>query len=207
MFISDETFYSEYVKLCNSVYDHMFNYNQGKLDEFQSLGWKKIGEDMYLKPLTEEELGIADESDRARARISGLKYSYLYRGNEKVTDLIYREGGLSSEFKGDYCRIILYDDPQKSFNDCIGTHVIINKSGDVVLRSESALSYPYIVGGCIASYEDTIYNLKTKSVIVKGRNSRLKCESFIFVENSYNDDFKKGVYKINLETGDFEVFN
>ena len=132
-----------------------------------------------------------------------LGYSYLYKDGVKINDNIFRFGGMSNGFnKGNYCNLIQYD----SIKETIGNSCIIDNTGKIVLKSKNILSYPYFLKGCIAIMDKEYYNLLTQTLIVKGSHS-INSEKYLFVENHYNKDYKFGVYKIDYETGEFEIFD
>ncbi len=129
-------------------------------------------------------------------------YSHLYKNGVKISDTLFRRGGMSKGFdETEYCMLIAYHNLQKS---TIGNHCIIDLNGDIVLEA-SELKYPYHLKGVIAVLDEKYYNLKTKEIITKGYNT-IKSESYIFVENQYNSEYEKGVYKIEYSTGNFEIF-
>jgi hypothetical protein len=129
------------------------------------------------------------------------KFGNLYRNNIKLNDTIFRIGGLCSGFNDkSYCSLIQYDDIKSS-----GIHCIINANGDIVLKAETPYLYPYCLNGCIASIDRTYYNLLTGAPIVKG-NTNIRSSQYLFVENAYDNDYKKGVWKIDWNTGEYEIF-
>lgn len=103
--------------------------------------------------------------------------------------------------KRNYCNLIQYD-TIKSF----GNHCIIDTNGKIVLiSSKNSLDYPYYLKGCIAIMKETYYNLLTQQIITKGSHT-INSDKYLFVENHYFNDYKKGVYKIEYETGNYEIF-
>jgi len=173
-------------------------------DEFQKRGWNKLGCGYYLVPIEEEN--------------NRDKYSHLYKGEEKLSDLIFRQGGLGANWKGDYIDLILYTkkprprtgkppkpDESKTVYDS-GVHCIVDKTGKVVYKA-AGLQYPCLYGGCLMSINNTIRNLKTDSEVVKYDGTSMKSDKYLFVQNNYNKEYPLGVYKIEYETGEVEVFN
>lgn len=147
-----------------------------------------LGQGLYLVPL--------------KIKDNKLDYSYLYKDGKKISKYIFRIGGMCNGFKkGNYCNLIQYDNIKTSF----GNHCIIDTNGKIMLMCENILDYPYYLRGVIASTKDVYYNLLTQQPIVKGSHS-INSEKYLFVENNYNKEYKKGVYKIDYETGNFEIF-
>jgi hypothetical protein len=176
-------------------------------DEFQQRGWEKLGEGYYLAPLP------GTEEDREG-------YSNLYKGEEKLSDAILRKGGMGGTWKGDYINLITYKkkkcvrtgkppkptDPKPKDQYESGVHTIFDRQGNIVYSATGVLSYPYLQGGCILSENSVLINLKTGEPIVKYDGSIMDSDKFLFVSNKYNKDYPKGVYKIEFETGNFEIF-
>jgi len=132
-------------------------------------------------------------------------YGFLYKGAERISDELFRLGGLSDGFEGVYCMLIRYKVEPDGID--FGTHVIVDIDGDIVLKEDaSTLSNLYLLQGCIAVMNSNYYSLITGKIIVKG-HSTIKCSSYLFVENTYDKQYELGVYKIHWETGVFEVFN
>jgi hypothetical protein len=73
------------------------------------------------------------------------------------------------------------------------------------MESENSFDSLYYIRGEIATMKGIYYNLKTGQPIVKG-DSTVKSKYYLFVENTYNKDYELGVYKIDYETGEFEIF-
>jgi hypothetical protein len=69
----------------------------------------------------------------------------------KISDEIFRRGGLCSGFKDNYCQLIKYNKhkgrPKKTkrLDDIfsMGDSVIVDMNGKIVLESDSCLEYPY----------------------------------------------------------------
>lgn len=135
------------------------------------------------------------------------RYSHLVReDNTRISETYFRLGGLSYGFKGKpYCQLIVYPEYPKG---TWGLHCIIDKNGKIVLQSDSDFdSSLYYHDGVIASKKDKIYNLLTGEVIVTG-DIKIKSTEFYFVEHNYDyeNKYQLGVYKINKNTGEYEIF-
>jgi hypothetical protein len=132
-----------------------------------------------------------------------LRYCRLVKDGVQISDNYYRLGGLDSGFNSKpYASIILY---KKVNAEAVGIHVIIDANGKVVLEGKG-LNYPYYFAGVIGQMDRVYYNLLTGKPIVKG-STAVESESYYFVENKYNDEYPKGVYKITKATGEYEIFN
>ena len=164
------------------------------MNEYNVKG-QSIGQGLYLKYVDVSELGGNNK----------LLYRILVDKEGKlINKKLYREGGMFTPF-GDkkFCGLIEYD----IINDKIdfGIHVIINTKGEVVLKSKN-LEYPNYIKGVIGTLNKIIYNLETGEEIT-AYNESLLSKDFLFAKNNYNKDYVKGVYKINFETGEYEIFN
>jgi hypothetical protein len=185
---------------------------------------------MFKMPVNPIELGILSEEiylididvPENKERFK-LKYGNLYEKDEagevylinnvevrlkKINDNIFRVGGMSIGFKKNpYCELIHYEFVSNKEHSCLGNHCLIDRVGKIVFEADSPIKYPYYHKGCIVKYEQLYINLKTGLPIVSGYNS-VASENYLFVECScYNNEFPKGVYKIEYSTGNFEVIN
>lgn len=131
------------------------------------------------------------------------RYSHLYKDGKRISDTIFRLGGMSYGFQGKpFTQLIVYlDYPKNTW----GNHCIINKNGEITLMQTKSLDHLYYKRGVIASMGGIYYNVETGVAIVKGGSS-IESEHFLFVENSYYSEYEKGVWKIEYETGKYEIF-
>ena len=137
--------------------------------------------------------------------INGIELQF-----KKVSNDIFRVGGMCSGFKNnDYCALIYYNHISTKNNSCLGNHCVIDTKGKIAFKADSAIEYPYYKKGCIIKYRDYYINLKTGLPNVNSSyHQSIESENYLFVESSgYNNEFPKGVYKIEYNTGNFEVFN
>lgn len=85
-----------------------------------------------------------------------------------------------------------------------GTHVIINRLGEIVLSGTGISSYPYHSGGHVGQLKDTYYDLRTGDPILTASSSgAISSKNLIIIEHRYdwyNKDLPLGVYTINKET-------
>lgn len=136
------------------------------------------------------------------------KYSHLYHNGLKVTDFVFRKGGMGGEFIDGYCSLILYkqkeEHTEKKHGFDFGIHVIINQLGDIVLEGTGISSYPSHCGGNVGKLKDTYYNLKTGEPILTASSSGvISSKNLIIIEHRYdlyNKNLNLGVYTINKET-------
>jgi len=135
-------------------------------------------------------------------------YSHLYRNNQKISDLIFRKGGMSIGFKNGFCMLIVYNKIKKTKTNQTGydqgNFVIINEKVEILLQSGNKLTeYPTYVDGIIAHMNDTFYNLLTKEIICVG-NSKIRTEENLFVEiyGNRENNYKTTVCQICLKTGE-----
>ncbi len=136
------------------------------------------------------------------------KYSHLYHNGLKVTDLIFRKGGLGGKFNDGYCLLILYvqksEHTQKGHGFDFGIHVIINELGEIVLKANGSCEYPSHCGGNVGKLKDTYYNLKTGEPILTASSSgAISSKNLIIIEHQYdwyNKSLPLGVYTINKTT-------
>jgi hypothetical protein len=175
----------------SELYGSMFQTIFGMFNEGPKVDQTFIGEGLQLIPDPE----IKGNRDN---------YCYLYKDGVKVSDSLFRKGGVFTPFGKDkkYCTVIVYHDYKK---DTMGNFCIIDSNGNIVMESENSFDSLYYLRGEIATMKGIYYNLKTGQPIVKG-DSTVKSKYYLFVENTYNKDYEPGVYKIDYETGEFEIF-
>jgi len=164
--------------------------------------YKSLNDGFELRPieLTEEE--------SKNQRIVNMKYSHLYKDGVKVSDDIFRKGGLCHGFKEGYCGLIHYTRTNESKkNDdgfSFGESVIINTDGKICLTRQG-LDYPYHSGGNVGSMNNYYYNLLTGEKICYKPSSVITGEEYLYLDNRYNFDYYEvkipvGVYKLNKIT-------
>lgn len=176
----------------SELYGSMFQTIFGMFNEGPKIDQTFIGEGLQLIPDPE----IKGNRDN---------YCRLYKDGVLISDSLFRKGGFFNSFGKDkkYCMLLVYHDYKKN---TMGNSCIIDSNGNIVLEAESSFDSLYYLKGEIATMKGTYYNLKTGQPIVKGGSSTVKSEHYLFVENTYNKDYELGVYKIDYETGEFEIF-
>ena len=175
----------------------------GMIKEPKSVNpYKDLNNGFELRPI---ELS---EKESENSKIVNMKYSHLYKDGVKVSDDIFREGGLCHGFKDGYCVLIHYtrtNESKKNDNGfSFGNSVIINTEGKICL-SRTGLDYPYHTGGNVGSAGNYYYNLLTGEKICYRPSTVIVGEECLYLDNRYNFDYYEvklpvGVYKLNKIT-------
>jgi len=164
--------------------------------------YESLNNGFELRPI------ILSKKESENSRIVNSKYSHLYKDGVKVSDNIFRKGGLCNGFKEGYCGLIHYVRTKKlKKNDegfSFGNGVIINTEGKICL-SKGGLDYPYHIGGNVGSVGDYYYNLLTGEKICYRPSSVITGGEYLYLEHRYNFDYYEvkipvGVYKLNKIT-------
>lgn len=138
-------------------------------------------------------------------------YSHLYHNGLKVSDEVFRKGGLGGKFKDGYCSLIHYTKKQehteKRHGFDFGIHVIIDGLGDIKLNGSGISSYPHHIGGHLASLDSYIYDLRTCKAIAPKSSTVINGANCIIIEHRYDWYDKEaklplGVYKIDFQTAE-----
>jgi len=160
--------------------------------------YQKLGDGYELRPIPLTKKQSED------SRIVSMKYSHLYHNDLKVSDLIFRKGGLGGTFKDGYCSLIHYvktKEPKKNDNGfSFGTHVIINGLGEICLNRDG-----YHIGGHLASIGNYIYDLRTGKAIAPKSSTTITGTNCIIIEHRYDWYDKEvslplGIYRIDFQT-------
>jgi hypothetical protein len=164
--------------------------------------YQNLNDGFELRPI---ELS---KKESENSRIVESKYSHLYKDSVKVSEDIFRKGGICHGFKDGYCSLIHYTRTKESKkNDngfSFGTHVIVNTDGKICLEGKS-LDSPYHTGGNVGSVGNYYYNLLTGEKICYRPSSVIVGEECLYLDNRYNFDYYEvklpvGVYKLNKIT-------
>lgn len=183
-----------------TMFEHIFGGNPK--NNIPVNPYESLNDGFELRPI---ELS---EKESENSKIVNMKYSHLYKDGVKVSDDIFREGGLCHGFKDGYCVLINYkrtNEPKKNDNGfSFGSSVIINTEGKICL-SGTGLDYPYHTGGNVGSVGNYYYNLLTGEKICYKPSSVITGKEFIYLEHRYNFDYYEvkvpvGVYKLNKIT-------
>jgi hypothetical protein len=148
------------------------------------------------------------KKESENSRIVNSKYSHLYKDGVKISDEIFRKGGLCHGFKEGYCGLIHYTrtkEPKKNDSGfSFGDSVIINTEGKICL-SRTGLDYPYHVGGNVGSIGNYYYNLLTGEKICYRPSSVIVGVECLYLDSRYDFGYYEvkipvGVYKLNKIT-------
>jgi hypothetical protein len=148
------------------------------------------------------------KKESENSRIVNSKYSHLYKDGVKISDEIFRKGGLCHGFKEGYCGLIHYTrtkEPKKNDSGfSFGDSVIINTEGKICL-SRTGLDYPYHVGGNVGSIGNYYYNLLTGEKICYRPSSVIVGMECLYLDSRYDFGYYEvkipvGVYKLNKIT-------
>jgi hypothetical protein len=173
--------------------------------EAEKYPYDRLGNGYELRPIELKDVdgNIVENRDN---------YSHLYHNELKVSDLVFRKGGMGGNFKDGYCSLIHYTqkephtEKRHGFN--FGIHVIINRFGDIKLSGTGISSYPSYYGKNIGKLGDTFYDLQIgKEVLTCSGSNVIDGLNYIIVEHRYdwyNKELPLGVYKIDKEDCTFE---
>jgi hypothetical protein len=173
--------------------------------EKEKYPYDMLGDGYELRPIE-----LTEEESKDRHTVNS-KYGHLYYNESKVSDLIFRKGGMGGEFKDGYCTLINYvRTEEKGKNNSgfsFGTHVIINHLGEIVLSKDSGLDYPSHIGGHLGSIGNYIYDLRTGAAIAPKSSTSIKGVNSIIIEHRYDWYDKEvklqlGVYRIDFKTAE-----
>lgn len=211
---------SIYESICNGSISIIFDdYSQSKTHTPGIQHLKGENEEYYLKELSENELDtyIKNHNENKKYSSSDKNLSFLYKGDIKISDIVFRKGGLGGTYKDGYCQLLEYgtiENPKSEYyNGCV-----VDIYGNIVLKQsqEKGLGNIYLKGGILAMVGDYLYNLKTGKPFLKPMSSKLETYEFMFVETYtldekyYNPEIakiqKRGVYKINKFTSEMQFF-
>jgi hypothetical protein len=172
--------------------------------------YERLGNGYELRPI---ELTKKESED---SHTVNSNYCHLYHNDLKVSNLIFRKGGISHGFKDGYCSLIHYvrtKEPKKNNSGfSFGTHVIINHLGEIVLGAPSSLDHPYHIGGHLASIGNYIYDLRTGKAIAPKSSTTIKGINCIIIEHRYDWYDKEvklplGIYRIDFQTAELSLID
>ncbi len=136
------------------------------------------------------------------------EYSHLYQGDIKVSDDIFRKGGMCTGFKDGYVSLIHYlpnkdKKGKEKFN--LGTHVIVNEQGKLCL-SGKGLDYTHHIGGNLGTVGKYIYDMRNGNIVFRKDAKYFMGKDCIIIEHRYSfhntNEFNHelGIFKIDLFT-------
>ena len=175
-------------------------------DPGEAYPYEKLGNGYELRPIP------LTEKEAENSRLVDLKYSHLYHNDLKVSDLIFRKGGICHGFKDGYCSLIHYTrtkEPKKNDNGfSFGVHVLINELGEIALKGGSFSSdHPYHIGGHLASIGSYVYDLRNGKAIAPKSSTTIKGLNCLIIEHRYDWYDKEvklplGIYRIDFQTAE-----
>jgi len=138
----------------------------------------------------------------------------LYVDGKKMTDTLYRIGGMGAKLKDPYFQVLKYT--EEYYDDNIttdpkrkphlsGCWCIIDNNGveKVTVRHFDHL---YLQGGQIFSVNNKYYNIETGELYGDSCYKTMSTKNFIFIDNSYDSDqSKQGVIQVTKATGESKL--
>jgi hypothetical protein len=138
------------------------------------------------------------------------EYSHLYFGDKKLSDEVFRKGGLGGTFCDGYCELIHYTKDPKTGQYENSAWVIVDSQGQIKLRSDS-YRHIYHIGGRLAVDDRWIYDIETGKILLPKCNGHINGKDFYIAEHRYTFDYIKekvdvepGVYRIEKATARME---
>jgi len=145
----------------------------------------------------------------------------IYKDGVKISDTLYRVGGIGGSFKDGYIMLLKYieafyskdimkmcgKDAPKNNRHLDGNWCILNEDGEEKVNFFKSIDSAYLQGGVIYSNKGKYYNIETGELYCYA-NTSMSTENYLFLHNGYdNDKSKRGVLKIDKKTGEFELIN
>ena len=190
--------------MINELSDGSLDYMFGAplKESIRNNNYKSLNDGFELRPIELTDVELENQ------RIVSMEYSHLYKDGIKISDEIFRKGGLCTGFKEGYCVLLHYirtNEPGKNNNGfSFGKSVIVNTEGKICLEGKG-LEYPYHNSGNLGTLGDYYYNLLTGEKICHKPSSVVKGKEYLYLEFRYNFGYHKvkipvGVYKLNKMT-------
>ena len=154
-----------------------------------------------------------DEKYAKKWNESSTDFCNLYKNGKKVSDVLYRVGGLGTSLKKPYFMLLKY--VEAYYEDLIARakkdkrHLesqacIIDNNG-IEKVNFKYLDSPYLTGGLVYSLNSKYYNIETGDLYCTSYNS-MKTDMYIFLNNEYDkDETKRGVMQINKHDGSYKL--
>lgn len=183
------------------------------------------------KPTEDETIGLSfrpaiiSDEYRKEWNIHNDDFLQVYYNDVKVSDTLYRKGGMfNNNFKNVKYFIILKQiettvtdkDRLKIIGKRNGKFlsdvwIIMDSKGNEV-KEFDRFDSPTIIGSndvdsIIYSFKGGIYNIETGERYCERVYESFTSSEYLFANNKYDsDESKKGVLKINLQDGSYELF-
>ena len=141
-------------------------------------------------------------------------FYYMYINDKKVSNILYRMGGMFNvNYNEKY--IIILQHTKAFYDDSITTKIenkphleshwcIIDKQKGHIKKIFKQFDSPYLIGGVVYSINNEYYNIETGKLYCRAYNS-FKTENYILLDKYNDSENQKGVMKINKNTGEFEM--
>jgi len=144
----------------------------------------------------------------------------LTKNGERINNNLYRVGGLNNPnpSKDNYFMLIKYveafysDDivrmsKRKDSKHLEGRWCIIDKNG-IEKVEFPRFKNPYLVeNSCIYSVDGDYYNVENGECYCCHASSTMQSSDFLFLDNRFDSESKRGVLKICKKTGKYELFS
>jgi hypothetical protein len=155
---------------------------------------------------------------RKKWNVHNTDFVHLYKDGVKVSDTLYRIGGMGANIKNDYfillkqveafySKDIMKMSESKDPKHLENRSCIIDKNGKEKVCFDSFDS-PYLTSGVVYSLGNKYYNIETGECYCKYSSHVLKSGQYIFLDNEFDDDKSKcGVIKIDKYDGSYEIFH
>lgn len=140
---------------------------------------------------------------------NNMEYSHLYKDDIKLSDDIFRKGGICTGVKDGYVSLIHYlpnkDKKNKEKFDH-GTFVIVNEQGKICLSGKGVSDYTHHIGGNLGTVGKYIYDMRNGNIIFRKDAKYFMGSDCIVIEHRYSfhntNEFthELGIFKIDLFT-------
>lgn len=159
---------------------------------------------------------VLKEDYRKEWNVSCNDFVCLTRDGEIVSYNLLRVGGIghSNIDTIKYFMVLKYNeayyddsvtlDPTKK-KHLAGCWTIFDDKGNIKFET-TEFKTPYIVSNsCIYTMDSNYYNIETGELYCN-TTKRIESGNYLFLENNYDEDLtKRGVWKINKTTGEYEI--
>ena len=141
-------------------------------------------------------------------------FCHLFKNGEKVSDTLYRIGGLGVQLEDDYFMLLKHveafyedsitkkKDKKRHLKDCFC--IIDNNGVEKVIFDKFAS--PYLQVGQVYSLNNKYYNIESGKLYCTSYTS-MSSREYLFLNNQFDKDkLRRGVMKINNLDGTYELF-
>jgi len=158
---------------------------------------------------------VLDEKYAKKWNVHSTDFGYLYADGVKVSNTLYRIGGMGHGSNDRYVHIIkhveaIYEknittDPKRKRH--LESHFcIVDSNGVEKVVFDSSFDSGYLGNGITYTKASKHYNIETGELYCDACES-MSTSKFLFLNNAYDKDkTKRGVMKINIVDGTYELF-